>query len=63
MKRKTRILALVSGLMVAAVMFIGCTVDVHDNPTSAELSLGTTPKKEGPREDAPAVPGRSDYFW
>ncbi|MDR2865316.1 MAG: hypothetical protein LBV68_06900 [Spirochaetaceae bacterium] len=30
MKRKTRILALVSGLMAVAVMFIGCTVDAHD---------------------------------
>ncbi|MDR2864502.1 MAG: hypothetical protein LBV68_02710 [Spirochaetaceae bacterium] len=41
MKRKTRILALVSGLMVvAAVMFIGCTVDVHDNPTAVNQDKG-----------------------
>ncbi|MDR2864760.1 MAG: hypothetical protein LBV68_04015 [Spirochaetaceae bacterium] len=35
MKKKTRILALASGLMAAAaIMFIGCTLDVHDNPTN-----------------------------
>lgn len=50
MKRKTRMLALVSGLMAAAVMFIGCTIDALDNPTSANLPsvppVTTTPEPE-----------------
>jgi hypothetical protein len=40
MKRKTHMLALVSGLMAAAVMFIGCTVDAPDNsPPTTEPDL------------------------
>lgn len=52
MKRKMRVLALVSGLMAAAIMFIGCTVDVHDNPTSANLP--SVPPVSNPPVD-PAV--------
>jgi hypothetical protein len=53
MKRKMRILALVSGLMVAAIMFIGCTVDAHV-PAKTEQGQG---QDQTSKKNLIAVPG------
>jgi hypothetical protein len=42
-----RILALVSGLMVAAIMFIGCTIDMHDNPSITDGTEGQGEEGQG----------------